>query len=206
MVRLALEQRLERSSPPDGERGNPQRPFELLARMRRQIQERIDLGYGHALGSSSDGHDRIARVTLAFLENAWVEARTAAGREEGRHSGLIHPDPDAIASDPRLAHFEKRAPNPITVADADCVVRQSLHREILTELPGGEVASAQPLLPVAMGFGLINEDRSLLSAMAATIPLAVAVGVDPSTAPAPLPRLLQDAGGDGLPPPLDVAR
>ena len=106
--------------------------------MMGRVQQRIDLGNGHALRPSSDREDRVAGADLAFLEDAQIEARPSAGGQERSHLRLVHANSDAVAGDPRLSHLEQRSPDPVAVADADLVVRQPLDREVLAELPVGE--------------------------------------------------------------------
>src|SRR5262245_53310035 len=134
--------------------------------MMRRVQQCIDLGNGHALWSSSDREDRVAGADLALLEDAQVEARPSAGGQERGHLRLVHANPDAVAGGPRLGHLEQRSPDPVAVTDADLVIRQSLDREVLAELPVGEIAAAQPFLPVTIRFDLVGEYRPLLAPVA----------------------------------------
>ena len=174
--------------------------------MTRRVQQGVHLGDGHALRAFGDQDDRVAGADVAFLEDAEVEARPSAGGQQGRHLRLVHANPDAVAGDARLGDLEQGRADPVAVADADLVVRQSLDGEVLAELPVDEIAAAQPLLPVAIRFDLIDEDRALLSAVAGEIALAVALDVEPPDAATSLHRLLPDAGAHRPSAPLDVAR
>ena len=89
--------------------------------------------------------------------------------------------------------------DPAAIADAHLVIRQPLDGEVLAELPVGKFAPAQPLLPVAIRFDLIDENRSLLPAVAAEITLPVAFDIEPPDAATTLHRILPDAVCTGLP-------
>src|SRR6185295_8567752 len=151
-------------------------------------------------------HDLIARAHLAFLEDPEVEARPSARGEERRHLRLVRANPDAIAGHPRLRHLEQRRADPVAIADADLLIRQPLDGEVLAEPPVGKIAPPQPLLPVAIRLDLINEDRPLLSPVAAQIALPVAFHVEPPDAAPTLHRVLPDARVHGPSAPFDIAR
>ena len=68
-----------------------------------------------------------------------------------------------------------------------------------------EIAAAQPFFPVAMRLDLVDEDRALLTAVAAEIALAIAIDVEPPDLATALHRLLPDAGVHRPSTPLDVA-
>src|SRR5262245_38447977 len=179
---LIPEQRLEGPPPAGGERRDAQHTLELLARMMGGVEQRIDLGHGHSLRSSADREDRVARADLSLLQDAEIEAGPPAGGQERGHLRLVHPDSDAVASGPGLRDLEHGRANPVAIADADLVVHQPLDGEVLAELPVRELAAAQPLLPVAVRLDLVDEDRSLLSPVAAEIALPVALEVEPADA------------------------
>src|SRR5580658_5360663 len=97
------------------------------------IEERVDLRDSHLLLGLADFHDFVAGADLAFLQHPEVEAWAAAGCQQSRHTRLVHANADAIAGNARLSDFEERAADPITVADADRIVRDSLDGEIFAE-------------------------------------------------------------------------
>ena len=66
--------------------------------------------------------------------------------------------------------------------------------------------TAEPLLPIAIRLDLINENRSLLSTVAAEIGLSVAIDVQALDTTTALYRLLPDGGAHGSSAPRDVAR
>src|SRR5207237_10703783 len=131
---LALEQLLERPPPARVERRDSKHPLELLARMVREIEQRTDLGDGHALGSSSNGEDQITRADLAFLEDAQIEARPPAGGQERCHLRLVETNPDAVARRSRLGHLEEGTRDAVTVANPGVVLRQYLGVAVLAEI------------------------------------------------------------------------
>ncbi len=89
-------------------------------------------------------------------------------------------NPDAIARDAGLCYLEDGAAHLVAVADADLVVAQSLHSEVLTELAVHEVISSKLTLPVAVRAHLVDEHRPLLAAVPRRIALTIAVNVEPA--------------------------
>jgi hypothetical protein len=71
--------------------------------------------------------------------------------------------------------------------------------EILPELPKAKVASAEPVLPIAIGVNLINEDGPMLTAVARQIPLTITIDVEPAYHAPALNGRLPDRGADHLP-------
>jgi hypothetical protein len=71
-------------------------------------------------------------------------------------SRLVHRNADPVAGDTRLGHFEQTGPDPVAIANAHLVVGEALDGEVLAELPKGEVASPEPILPIAIGGNLIG--------------------------------------------------
>src|SRR5262245_58561388 len=99
--------------------------------------------------------------------------------QQGGHARLVHSDSNPVARHARLRHFEQRAADTITVANADLIVRQPLHREVLAELSKHEVVSPELPFPIAIGIDLIDEDGPMLTTVTLQISLAVAVDVQP---------------------------
>jgi hypothetical protein len=84
--------------------------------------------------------------------------------------------------------------------------RQAVDREVLSELPIGEIVSTKLALPIMIGVYLIDEDGPVLAAVPNQIPLAVAIDIEsPYHAPA-LNGCLPNGGADGLPSPRDITR
>jgi hypothetical protein len=168
-----------------------------------QIEQRVNVGDGHALGTGQDLDDLVAGFDLALLENAKIKARSVMRHDERRHLRLVHPDAEPVAGDARL---EQRASDPITVADAHLCVGQAVDREILAELPVSEVVAAKLSLPIAVGINLINKYRAVLAAVPLQIALAIPVDVEPQRHSAALDRRFPDSGMDDFALPRDIAR
>src|SRR5262245_64035487 len=95
--------------------------------------------------------------------------------QQGGHARLVHSDSNPVAGHPRLRHFEQRAADAITVADADLIVRQSLHREVLAELSKHEVLAPELPFPIAIGIDLIDENGPVLATVAGQVALTISV-------------------------------
>jgi hypothetical protein len=88
---------------------------------------------------------------------------------------FVHPDTNAVTGDARLRNLEQCAADAITVTYAHGIVGQPFDGEILTKLSVDEVGAFQLLLPVTVGFDLVDENSSLLASMAGKITLTVCV-------------------------------
>ena len=75
-ARLSVDQGLERRLPAGAERRDPQRAKQLLTRVAGEVEESADLGDGHLLRAGGDLDDFVARLHVALLEHAEVEAGT----------------------------------------------------------------------------------------------------------------------------------
>ncbi|MCU1226905.1 MAG: hypothetical protein JWQ42_4998 [Edaphobacter sp.] len=171
-----------------------------------RIEERVDLCDGHSLLPFSHLHDFVAGADLAFLQHAQVEPRPSARCQQCRHPGLVHPNADAIARNPRLRDLEQRAADLITVDDAHGIVGQSFDGEVLAELSVDEVSLPQLLLPVTIRFDLVNEDGALLTPVPGQVTLTVSVQIQPADPAAPAHWILPDRGVYSATLPVDVAR
>ena len=174
--------------------------------MARQVEQRVHLGDRHLLGSRGELDDPVSRLHLALFEHAEVEPRTAVGDEESGNPRVVHADPDAVTGHARLGHLEARAADPVTVTDAHLLVGEPFDGEVLAELPVREVVPSQLVLPMSVGVDLVDEHRSLLTAVPRQIALTVALDVEPGDAAAAGDRVLEHAGEDGPPLPRDVLR
>jgi hypothetical protein len=94
----------------------------------------------------------------------------------------------------------------ITVADTYDIVGQPFDCEILAKLSVDEISPVQLLLPIAIGFNLINEDGSVLTSMPGQVTLTVSLEIQAADATATAHRLLPDPGVYRAPLPRDVAR
>src|SRR5262249_14334388 len=145
------------------------------AGMTAQIEESIGLGDAHALRTVADLHDLIPGRDFAGFQHTEVEPGPVMLHQQGGHARLVHSDSNPVAGHARLRHFAQRAANPITVADADLVVRQSLHREVLAELSKHEVLAPKLPFPIAVGTDLIDEDGPVLAAVTGQVALTISV-------------------------------
>jgi hypothetical protein len=94
----------------------------------------------------------------------------------------------------------------IPIADADDIVGQAFDGEVLTELSVHEVRPFQLLLPILMGFDLIDENGALLASVPGEIALPITLKVQLADPTAADYRLLPDPGMYRAAFPLDVAR
>jgi hypothetical protein len=94
----------------------------LLSRVARQVQQGVYIGDGHALGYIRRLRDLIACADLAFLKHSQVKARPMMSHEQSSHFRLFHSDAHAVARHTWLSHFDERAANPVTIADAHSIV------------------------------------------------------------------------------------
>jgi hypothetical protein len=150
--------------------------------------------------------DLVSRLHVALLKHAEVKAGTAVRDEQRRNPRVVHADPDAVAGDPRLRDLEDRTADLVVVADADLVVAGSVDGEVLAELAGREVVAAELAFPVAVRIELVDEDCTLLAAMAGKVALAVSVDVQLAHPTRAGDGLLEHAREDRLPLPGDVLR
>jgi hypothetical protein len=195
---LSVEQGADRSPPAGAERGDPERTKHLLSRVPGEVEQPVDLGDRHLLPSGSDLEDLVAGLDLALFEHAEVEAGAAMGDQQRRNARIVHANAHAVTGHAGLRDLEESGADPVAVADADLVVAQRFHREVLSELPVHEVASPELALPIAIGIDLVDEHGPLLAAVSREIALAVAVHVEPAYAARTADRMLEDAREHGL--------
>ena len=105
-----------------------------------------------------------------------------------------------------MRYLEDRGADLVAVADADLVIGESLHGEVLAELSVDEVVSSELALPVTIGVDLVDEHGTLLAAVPRQIALTVAFDVELADAAGPLDGIFEDAGEDGPPLPGHVLR
>jgi hypothetical protein len=93
------------------------------------------------------------------------------------NSWLVHANPNAVAGNARLRDLEQSVIDAISVADADLIVAEIFHSEILAELTKGKIAAAKKLLPVAIRLDLVDHHRALFAAVTGNISLSISVEV-----------------------------
>ena len=201
-----IEQVAERALPAGAQGRDPQRPFQVPARLVRQVQQAVDLRDRHRLGAPLGPLDRVARLDLALLDDPEVEAGAMVRDQQRRHLRLVHPEAEPVAGDPRLADLEQRRADAVAVPDADLVVGQAFDREVLAELAVREVVAFEELRPVAVGFDLVDVHGAVDAAVPLQVALPVAVDVEAADHLRPVNRAFPDAGVDGPAFPLDVLR
>src|SRR5262245_21233589 len=126
--------------------------------------------------------------------------------QQSGHLRLVHTDADAVASDARLCDLEHGFADPVAVANAHLLVRQTIDSEILPELPVGEVVSTELALPIVIGVDLIDELGSVFAAMPDQVALPVAVDIEPPNHPGVADRVFPYAGVDGAALPAHILR
>ena len=109
-TRFLVEQRPERTLPAGAEGGHPQRSEQTLASVPGKVEQCVDLGDGHLLGSDGELRDLVSGRDLSLLEHPEVEARPVVGDEQGGNPRVVQTDPDSVAGDARLCHLEAAPP------------------------------------------------------------------------------------------------
>src|SRR5258705_235485 len=109
--------------------------------------------------------DLVACPDFALLQHAKVKSWFAARSEQSRHLRLVHPDAHSVTSDARLGYLEKCSANPVSVANANVIVSQALNGEVLPELSVGEIAPAEPILPIPIRLDLVDKDRPMFASV-----------------------------------------
>src|SRR5438309_5114830 len=117
---------------------------------------------------------------------------------------MVQPDADPVAGVAWLADLDYRAADPEAIADADLVIGEALHCEVLAEISGHEIRPPKIPRPVPVGIELVYYERTLLAAMAAQVPLAVAIEIQPARENALRHRRLPDCRPNGPALPRDV--
>ena len=205
-VACLIEQGAKRALPAFAESGNSERPQELLPRMPREVEERVDFHDRHLFRPGGELDDLVARLHLALFDHPEVEAGPVVGDEQGGNPRVVHPNPDPEARHSRLGDFEDCGADSVAIADADLLVAQALDREVLAELSVDEVVSAELAFPVAIRLDLVDEDCPVLAAVGFPIRLLVSVDVDLAHHPRAFDRVLPDGSTHRLSLPLDVTR
>jgi hypothetical protein len=105
-----------------------------------------------------------------------------------------------------LSDLEKCGSDLKKVADAYDIVGQPFDCEVLAKLSVDEISPFQLLLPIAVGFNLINEDGSMLTSMPGQVALTISLEIQAADATSATHCILPDAGVDSAAFPRDVAR
>ena len=70
------------------------------------------------------------------------------GDQQRRHPGLVEAHADAITGRAGLGHLELGRTDAVPVADADLVVGQPVHGEVLAEDAVGQIGPAEEFTPM----------------------------------------------------------
>jgi hypothetical protein len=84
------------------------------------------------------------------------------------------------------------------VAYADFVVGKAVDSEILPKLSEGEIVACEEALPIAVGFGLVDKNGALFSAMTGEISLSIAIDIQFANDPPAFHGRFPDRSTDGL--------
>ena len=76
------------------------------------------------------------RADRALLEDGEIDPRLPGLKEGFDHAGVVEPNPELVAWQPRLRDDQPGRPDAELVADVDRVLEQSLRRQVLAEIPG----------------------------------------------------------------------
>jgi hypothetical protein len=161
---------------------------------------------GHAFGAVSELLDAIAGADLTFLDDAEIKAGPVVRNQQCSNLRVVQPDADPVAGVAWLSDLDDCAADPEAIADADLVIGEALHCEVLAEVPGHEIRPRKIARPVAVGFELVDHERTLLAAMAAEVALAVTIEVQPAGDNPSGHRCLPDRRPDGPTLPRDILR
>src|ERR1700712_1471973 len=145
--------------------------------MSGKVEQAIDVGDRHLLVARPHLDHRIAGLDNALPEHPEIEPGPMMGDQQSGQTRFAHSHSDAVAGDSRLAHLEQRVPDLKAVSDADLVVSEAFHGEVLTELARGEVIATKFLPPMLVGGELVDHYGAVRSTVPAEITLPVAVDV-----------------------------
>src|SRR5580658_2214813 len=109
--------------------------------MARQVQQPIYFSDAHCLRTGHYFENLVAGLDLSLLQHTEIEARPAVGNQERGHARFVHAYADAIASHSGLGDLEQGRANPVSVADADFRIGQTVNCKVLSELSGNEICA-----------------------------------------------------------------
>ena len=170
------------------------------------VKKGIDLSDGHALRTVRELLDPIARADLAFFDDAEIETGPVVRNQQRGNLRIVQSDADPVAGVAWLADLDDGTADPEAITDADLVIGESFHRQVLAEIPGREIRPPKIARPIPVGIELVHHDRTLLAAMALEVPLAVAIEIQLAGDNPPHDRVLPDRRPDSPAPPRDVLR
>ena len=130
------EQRLHRALPVHAECRNADCAAQGFRRVLRRIEQGIDLGDRHALGAAGELLDPVAGADFAFLYDAAIKPGSMVRNQQCSNVRLVQPDSDPVARVAWLADLDNRAADFEAISNADLVIGETFHCEVLAEIPG----------------------------------------------------------------------
>src|SRR5579872_642833 len=98
--------------------------------------------------------------------------------EQGCHPRFIHANTHSVARHAGLRYFKFGIADAVSIADADFVIRKSLHSEVFSELTKGKIVPAQKALPVMIRIHLVDKYGAVLASVAREIGLRITVDIE----------------------------
>src|SRR5277367_879701 len=173
--------------------------------MVRGIEQRINFSDRDLVECLRDLLNFVSSTNFALRDDTAIEPWPVMRNNQSRHLRIIHSNSETIAGDTRLSYFKDRSADRVSVPNANLIVGETFHGEILSKLSVLEVISAEFALPIPVGFELINHNGTMFTAVAFEIALAIAVQIEPPSKDAPGDRAFPDRGADDFALPRNLA-
>jgi hypothetical protein len=143
-----------------------------------QIQEGVNVGHADSLWTVSNFYNVIACTNFSLLQHAKVESWSMLFYEQRRYPRFIHPNTDAVARHAWLRYFKYRTTDPVSIANADLVIRKPLDGEVFSELAESKIVAAQKALPVTVRIHLVDEYGAVLPSVTGEIGLRITIDIE----------------------------
>src|SRR6201993_1399714 len=174
--------------------------------MPRQVQQGIDFGHRDPFRPGADFDDLLPGFDFPLGEYAAVETGPAMRNEQSGHPRLTQPQAHPITRHARLGDLKKRLANAVAVTDADLVIADPFHGEVLAEVSRLEVIAPEFSCPVTVRINLVHQHRALFATVSGEIALTIPINVESSNHPRPHHRRLPNTGEDRSAAPFHIAR
>src|SRR5262245_7455965 len=115
--------------------------------MSRQVQQGINIGDRHLFRTVRDFYDVVTCGNLALLQHPKIKSRSSVLDNQSWHAGFVHADAEAVTGHARLGYFEYCLTDAVSITNADLVVGQPFHGEILSELSQTKIIAPQNVFP-----------------------------------------------------------
>ena len=142
--------------------------------------------------------DGIAGADLTLFKYSKIESRPPRLQEAVVKAIGVHLDGELVARHARLADFEDRCVDAEPVTDVNLVIEHPVNGEVLPKLTESKVRPTELGPPVGVVLEGIHQHRSHLAAMSNEVGLAIPVDIERRDLDAPIDRLLENAGANGL--------